>query len=49
MGQALVWGISSVNHVTSLWLTIISFCEGGVGVFTNFSGCLLNYRDNRKW
>ena len=48
MEQALVCIVASVNHVTSLGLTVIHFCEGGMGVFTNFSGCLLNYRNNRK-
>jgi hypothetical protein len=29
---------SSEDHVTSLWLTIISFCEGSVGASTHISG-----------
>lgn len=34
--------------MTSLWLIIISFCEGDIGVFMNLLGCLLNYRDSRS-
>lgn len=38
MRHTLVWIVAFMNHVTSLGLTIIPFCEGGMGVAQIFQG-----------